>query len=150
MEIGDGTSEEHGFSWQDIAADVAGAVFGYFHEASPWFGRTFDFRWEYVPPLDDLGDPFTGYEHSAYVLAANVGALVPRRHPRVLDFLDLQVGYQVRDLDAGPTGRRQELLLGVGLNAANILRHLGVRGVATFFEYYQIPWISLRFAIDVS
>jgi hypothetical protein len=149
MEVGDAHSTEYGFAWQDIVADVAGSAFGYFHESSPWFGRVFDFRMEYLP--SDLGDvdPVTNYEDSAFLLAANVGALVPRRHTPLLDFVDLQVGYRVRDLDGGSGVRSQEVFVGVGLNVANVLRRLGLRAIAGFFEFYQVPFVSLRYGFEV-
>jgi uncharacterized protein YfiM (DUF2279 family) len=153
LEVGDATSAEYGFSWQDVLADAAGCLFAWFQETSPWFDRAFDLRWEFVPSgaaFADRVEPFTAYEQSAILLTANVGALLGRRHPRVLDFLDLQLGYRVRDLDRGPDERRQELLLGVGLNVANLVRLTALRKIARVFEFYQVPFVSLRFAVDLT
>ena len=153
MEVGDGFSSEHGFSWEDLVFDAAGCVFGYFHEVSPRFAEIFDLRWEFWPSSKSLAnddfDAVTAYEDSAFVLAANVGALFrERRIP--LDLLDLQVGYRVRDIALGPRERRQELLLGVGLNLANLGRRLGLGRYCRVFEYYQVPWLNLRLGIDLN
>ncbi|MHC5009431.1 MAG: DUF2279 domain-containing protein [Planctomycetota bacterium] len=151
MEIGDGFSGDHGFSWQDTVCDAVGCAFGYVHETSPWFARAFDLRWEYWPSSgafdEDNTDPVTAYEDSAFLLAFNTGALLEERHT-VLDFVDLQLGYQVRDLDRGPTERRQEVFLGAGLNLANVLRRVSGRRIGGIFDYYQVPGISLRVYFD--
>jgi hypothetical protein len=158
IEIADGPSEEHGFSWQDMALDAAGCLFGYAHARWPAFARVLDLRWEYFPSDEVFGgggfDPLTGYDASTYVVAANVGALldvagirVPRQVP--LDLLDLQVGYRVRGLDEEFGEFHRQVVAGVGLNLANLLRRLGLGRASWPFEYYQPPGIALRFTIDL-
>lgn len=153
MEVGDGFSDEHGFSFEDLAFDAVGCAFGWLHASDPRFDAIFDLRWEHWPRggadrNDDL-DPATAYEDSAYVLAVNVGA-VTGRCDLWLDVVDLQVGYRVRDLDAGPDDRRQELLLGVGLNLTNLLLRLGAGEWCHVFEVWQPPWLSLQLAVDLN
>ncbi len=152
MEVGDGFSDEHGFSYEDIICNTAGCIFGYFHETSPWFAHVFDIRWEYWPtaaPWDSATiDPTTSYGDSTYILAVNTGALL-HKEKTLLDFVDLQVGYQVRDLDNEVLGPDRQIVYGVGLNLANVLRRFGWCRVAKIFDYYQAPFISLRFTTSL-
>lgn len=134
VEFGDGFTREHGFTYGDVVANAAGCLFGYFHETSPWFARTFDLRWEYWPTdrvwSGENLDLVTDYEGSSYVLATNVGALVSRR-PTVWDLLDLQVGYYCRHYEDGRGDPER-------------------RGLGRAFEYYQVPGISLRLSTDLN
>jgi hypothetical protein len=152
MEVGDGFSDDYGFSWEDMAFNALGCAFGYLHAANPRFAEILDLRWEYWPSGEtpDAGnvDPTTAYEDATFVLAANVGALV-RGSGLPLDLIDVQVGYRVRDWDGAREDRRQELLLGVGLNLNHLLRRLGAGGWRHLFEYVQPPGVSLNVSINL-
>jgi len=153
VEVGDGFTKVHGFNYGDLVGDALGCLFGYFHESSPWFARTFDLRWEYWPTDqvwsgEDL-DLSTDYEGSSYLLAVNVGSVVGR--PQSLwNLLDFQVGYNTRhyvDLAGDP---ERNVLLGVGINFSNLFRRIGWSVPAKICEYYQIPYTSLRVSIDLN
>ena len=154
MEVGDGFSDQFGFSWTDIVANAVGCTFGYFHASDPRFARLFDLRWEYWPSRlareGKISEYTTDIEGSAHLLAINVGALVSER-PSLWDLADIQVGYMARnykDPRGGDPERR--LFIGVGLNVANALRKIGLRKIAWFFEYYQVPFTSLRLSTDLN
>jgi uncharacterized protein YfiM (DUF2279 family) len=152
VEIADAFAEEHGFCWEDLACDAVGCAFGYFHALSPAFARAVDLRWEWwpssTPVQNERFDPTTGYNSSTYLLAVNVGALAPRS-PLPLDLLDLQVGYEVRGLGGGQADHDRRIVYGVGLNLANLLRRFGAYRLATLFDVYQPPGISLRFTASL-
>ena len=158
IEIGDGFSEDFGFSWSDIAANTAGALFGYAHAAYPRFAEVFDFRWEYWPSEnfgdealegeDGGGDITTDYEGSTYVLAANLGALYSRRS-NALDFVDLQLGWRSRGYVDPSVARQRTVLIGVGLNLKTVCDRLGLRALGKVFQFYQPPGTALRFGIDL-
>ena len=124
---------------------------GYLHEVSPWVHRTIDFRWEYFPTnraIDDLDTPTGDYDGSAFLVAVNTGALVSRR-PTAWDLLDFQLGYQVRGYTSPGHEEERWVFAGVGLNLGNLLRRVGFKGAA-FFDYYQMPFISLRIGHDLN
>jgi len=153
VEVGDGFSEEFGFSYGDMIANTSGCVFGYFQETSPRFDRLFDLRWEYVP-TSSLGgpasEPTTDYDGSSYILALNVGALAHPRRRTWLDVVDFQVGYQTRNYVDMTGEKERTAFVGVGINFANLLRRIGLRGIIpSIFEYYQPPYTSLRVGIDL-
>ena len=150
IEIGDALSDRFGFSFEDLAADAAGCLAAYFHDTSPWFHRTIDFRWEYWPSeRGRAGEdtPTDDYDGSAFLVAVNAGALLSRR-PTGWDLLDLQVGYQARGYLTEGDEHERWIFVGLGLNLANLLRRLDLPG-AYLFEYYQLPFISLRLGFEL-
>lgn len=153
MEIGDGFSDQFGSSWTDIVANTVGCTFGYFHASDPAFARLLDLRWEYFPSEMALNGEISEYttdiEGSAHLLAINVGALVSEQHS-LWDLADIQIGYMARHYKdhKGPEERRP--FIGVGLNVGNALRKIGLGKVAWFFDYYQVPFVSLRWSTDLN
>ena len=153
LEAADGFSADHGFSRNDVIANAAGCLFGYFHETSPGFARIFDFRWEYWPSsrvrTGEDGEVTTDYEGSAYVLAANVGALVGHRRTP-LDFVDLHLGYATRYYSDRSQRSERRPFVGLGLSLPTVCERLGLRRLATFFHYYQPPGIHLRWDTNLN
>ena len=153
LEVADGFSADHGFSINDVIANTAGCVFGYFHETSPGFARLFDFRWEYWPSEQvrsgEDSEITTDYEGSNYVLATNLGAIWSRR-ANALDFVDFQVGYGVRYYNDRSRRSERRPFVGFGINLANVCQRLGLRTLGRFFEYYQPPGIHLRWDTNLN
>lgn len=153
LEVADGFSADHGFSWRDVVANAAGCVFGYFHETSPRFQRLFDLRWEYWPSAavqsGEDSEITTDYQGSAYVLATNLGALYSRRR-NLLDFVDFQVGYMTRDYHDRRAPSQRLPFVGLGVNLSTVCERLGLRALGKIFEYYQPPGINLRWSTDLN
>lgn len=154
VEVADGYSQRHGFSWRDVAANTVGAAFGYLHETNPRFAEIFDYRWEYLPSsefLDEDGDAegaFTDYEGSAYVLAVNIGAATGHRR-EILDLVELQLSYRTRGfMDYRQDGERI-LRAGIGISLPTVFRRLGLDPVAKVFEYYQPPYTSIGVSLNL-
>ena len=150
VEVGDGTTRNFGFSYEDYVADILGAAAGYLHETNPWVHRTLDWRVEYFPSdrSTEGEDPISDYWGTTYLLAGNTGALLSKR-PSAWDYLDLQVGYRTRGYALDDEQDRRWLFVGVGLNVANLLRTWRVPGAA-IFDYFQLPWVSIRIGYDLN
>lgn len=150
MELGDGISNDYGFSNQDMVANLVGTGFGYLRARFPAVAQRVDFRAEYWPSEAVTSgastDIVTDYEGMRYLLAAKgSGFIADRGNP--LRFLELHLGYYTRgfDDDAGNQddfGRR--IYLGVGVDLGELWhRWRGTEG-DTLFSYYQVPYTSLR------
>ncbi|RME38875.1 MAG: DUF2279 domain-containing protein [Deltaproteobacteria bacterium] len=144
MEVGDSFSVDHGFSWQDMTANLAGATVGWLLLRYPDWQRKVDLRWDYRPSLSDPEtDISTDYEHSRYLLALKAEGFEALRRPG-LDYLELHLGYYARgyaDYRPGlPDSRRRTLYVGVGLNVGKLLRPLWN---TRLFDYLQVPYTDL-------
>lgn len=151
IEVGDALAAKYGFAGEDLAMDALGCVAGYLHETNPWVHRVVDFRWEYLPTQGGLDGSYAvsdDYSGSSYLAAFNVGALVSRA-PTAWDLLDVQLGYQTRGYPELEPDPERWVYVGVGLNLANLLRRVGFR-YAAFFDYYQVPFISLRLGYELN
>jgi hypothetical protein len=145
IEVGDGFSDEHGFSWEDQALNVAGVGFEFLRQRFPDFGSRVHFRWEYFPTSKvrsgEEFDIFTDYEGSRWMLAFPLRGWMPERS--WLDWVDLLVGYGTRnfeDRDDGMTGRGdRHPFIGIGIHIPLVAERLQFGGSARFFDYFQIP-----------
>lgn len=151
IEIGDGFSEEHGFSWEDEAFNVAGVGLEYLRLRFPEFGRRVQFRWEYFPSAKvrkgDEMDIFTDYEGSRWMLAFPLKGWIRERS--WLDWVDLLVGYGTRDFEdrQGQLSSRGDRypFIGIGIHIPLAKEHLHIGGSDRFFEYFQIPGTAVPF-----
>ncbi|WP_445398510.1 DUF2279 domain-containing protein [Zobellella sp. An-6] len=150
VELGDGFSPEHGFSWEDQVVNLAGVGLEYLRQRHPSWRERIQFRWEYWPsPAVRRGrhqDIFTDYSGSRWLLAFPLNAWGGR--DSALRWIELQAGYgsrgfAERDRDFFDRPRRHPFI-GVGLHLPLALERLGA-GPATrrWFEYIQIPGTAL-------
>jgi hypothetical protein len=58
VEVFDGLAKNHGFSYQDLFVDAAGAAFSYLRNTVPGLRDKLDFRVQYIPTGGSLKDPF--------------------------------------------------------------------------------------------
>jgi hypothetical protein len=151
IEVGDGFSK-NGFSWEDIAADAAGVLYGYWRRRVPAVSRLVDFRVEYIPSETfangDHSDIVTDYSGFKYVLALKLDGFEKlSRTP--LGWLELQLGYYTRGFATGDSDyydeKTRDLYVAVGINVPRLLSKLGLRGVGKIFEYYQAPYTYVPF-----
>ncbi|TYO98267.1 uncharacterized protein YfiM (DUF2279 family) [Geothermobacter ehrlichii] len=145
MEIGDSFSVDHGFSYEDMAANLAGAAAGWLLLKYPQWQKKVDLRLEYRPELSDLeGDFATDYQHSRYLLALKAEGFERVRHPW-LQALELRLGYYARNYDSWTPGqpdrRRRYLYLGIGLNVGRLLRPFWK---TRLFDYLQVPYTDIQ------
>jgi len=150
VELGDGFSPDHGFSWEDQVVNIVGVGLEYLRLRHPALRERVQFRWEYFPsPAVRHGrhaDLTTDYSGSRYLLAFPLRAW--GADDSALQWFEVLVGYGTRgfgedDRAFFARGTRHPFV-GVGLHLPGILDRLGTpRGVRRSFEHLQVPWTAL-------
>jgi len=141
IEVGDGYSE-HGFSKEDLMADVLGVGVGYLLSTHPNLANKIDFRVEYLPTSnsENVTDFTTNYEQMKHLMVLKADGF-EALDDTYLDYLELHLGYYSRNFnhDTLPlVGRERTLYVGVGLNLSKLLSpYLG--SYSKIFNYYQLP-----------
>lgn len=141
MEIGDSFSE-YGFSWEDMVANSAGALAGYWLDRHPWWDERLTFRVEYLPRFDRF-DILTDYENMKYLAALRLDTLFGQRQP-VWRYLDVQVGYYTRGYEEPLDVPVRYGYVGLGINLSAVAERFGWRRSASFLRYWQPPETSLQ------
>jgi hypothetical protein len=154
VEVFDGFSSDHGFSFEDLAMDGAGAAFSIVRNAVPGLKEKLDFRLEYTPSgnLDGF-HPITDYSGQKYLLALKLAGFdVFDDTP--LRYIELQSGYYARgftdtERESGDRPRR-EGYIAIGINLQELLfGHPRVRKTTagqwgrTALEYLQVPGVYI-------
>lgn len=146
IEIGDGYSE-HGFSKEDLIADVLGVATGYLLATHPSLAEKIDFRVEYNPFLetDNVTDFTTDYERMKHLMAIKAEGF-ELFEDNYMKYTELHFGYYTRNFNHNSTpieDRVRNLYIGVGINLSSLLRpHIG--GYSKIFNYYQVPYTYLE------
>jgi len=141
IEVGDGYSE-HGFSKEDLMADVLGVGVGYLLSTHPNLANKIDFRVEYLPTSnsENVTDFTTNYEQMKHLMVLKADGF-EALDDTYLDYLELHLGYYSRNFnhDTLPlAGRERTFYVGVGLNLSKLLSpYLGT--YSKIFNYYQVP-----------
>ena len=148
MEVGDATSPEHGFSYEDFLMDLLGSVVGYYWEIYPSISNKIDFRVEYLPDFDDFRSDFTtDYEHMKHLLVVKASGFEWFRN-NFAQYFEFHLGYYTRNFHHNSVypieERERYLYVGIGLNLSHLLRPLMGR-YATFFNYYQTPYTYIPY-----
>ena len=123
VELFDGFSVDHGFSYEDLLMDTLGASTSLFRNAFPTVGRAFDFRLEYYPSPQESGfHPMIDYSGQKFLLALRPSGIPVLEHTP-LRFAELYLGYYTRGfLDHhDPLGRRARAFVGVGIDFEELI-----------------------------
>ncbi|MDI6450259.1 DUF2279 domain-containing protein [Anaerobaca lacustris] len=150
VEIGDGFSKDHGFSWEDLLFNTCGAALAYARQLSPSLAESVDFRLEWIPSRQflrgDRLDPFTDYSGHKYLLALKLGGLLKSDDP-MMRALEVHVGYYTRGYVSGDDRyfRRETRhgYVGLGLNVTYMLDRLTGQKAWNLFDYVQMPYTYL-------
>ena len=151
VEIFDGFSTDHGFSYEDMIADGAGIGFAWLRNEVPGLRDKLDFRMEYLPSGNSSGfHPITDYSGQKYVLALKLSGFEDLQDTP-LRFVELQAGYFARGFTAEEEAEgdrlRREPFVGIGLNLSELLlsddevrNHWAGRTARNVLEYVQVPY----------
>lgn len=141
MEFGDSFSD-FGASKEDIVANTVGVLYGYYSYKNPRLSNILDFRWEYKPGSETIGDFTTDYENSKYLLALKLNGF-EFSHSSFLKHIEFHAGYYTRGFSERSDDRERNVYVGIGFNLTDFFRRHSYNKTSTFFKYYQIPASSL-------
>lgn len=135
MEIGDSFSG-FGLSYEDMAANTLGAIFGYYTYRDEGLRELVDFRVEYKIRKDTYDDDFsTDYENLKYIFALKASGFKSLKN-RYLKYLEFYIGYGINGYEEAPYTRDRNLIVGIGINLSKLFD-------TKIFNYYQVPDIYL-------
>lgn len=148
VELFDGFSTDHGFSYEDVIFNSTGIAFSYFRTLNPKFKDLLDYRIDYQPSKGMKGfHPITDYSGMRYLLAVKAAG-VPALKNTPFKYLELHLGFTARGFKAEDTPhiaeRSSEVFVGISINLDQLLfkpfaPQLGSAGkhASTLFHYYQ-------------
>lgn len=142
MELGDSFSD-FGASGEDMLANILGVAFGYLSYRNKPLSNILDFRWEYKPNSETIGDFTTDYENSKYLLALKLNGFDFARN-NFLKHIEFHAGYYTRGFAQADGTKERNTFIGIGLNLTDFFRRHSYKKTATLFKYYQIPETSLQ------
>ncbi len=153
MEVGDATSPEHGFSYEDALMDLLGSVIGYYWYRYPSVAEKIDFRVEYWPDSDTRTstDFTTDYENMKHLMALKAEGFDMFRN-NLGKYFEVQFGYYTRNFHHNSTpieDRERYLYAGIGVNLSSLLRPV-MGKYSAVFNFYQVPYtyIPYDYALD--
>ncbi|MFV8781882.1 DUF2279 domain-containing protein [Microbulbifer sp. SA54] len=148
VELFDGYSADHGFSYEDVVFNSTGIALSYFRTRYPELKQLVDYRLDYIPSKAMKGfHPVTDYTGMRYLLAFKAAG-VPKLKKTPLRYLELNLGYSAQGFKAADAPyfpeRETELFVGISLNLDELIfkpfaRQLGAVGKygSTLSHYYQ-------------
>jgi hypothetical protein len=150
VEVFDGFSGGHGFSYEDLIMDGIGVGFSMLRSTVPGLAEKLDFRMEYLPSgYAGSYSPATDYSGQKYLLALKLSGF-EELEQTPLRFVELQVGYFARGFsdDERKEGadRQREPYVAIGLNLNELLGASPVKDTTAGLiaqratEYFQVPY----------
>ncbi len=156
IELGDGFSREHGFSWEDEVMDTLGVGLAYLRHRYPTLKEKFDFRMEWFPSPafrhGDRSDPFTDYSGQKYLIALKPDGFL-KTDNSLIKAVAIHFGYYSRGYGEDKryfSSENRYTYVRVGLNMTYILEQLTGHRAGGIFDYIQVPftYISLSSKLD--
>lgn len=150
VEVFDGYSGDHGFAYEDMVMNAAGAAFSVLRNTVPGLREKLDFRMQYLTSAHSGFRPFIDYEGQKFVLALKLAGFEGLRETP-LRYLEVHAGYYARgytrDLRRAGADQEQHLYVGLGLNVQELLfgsgpykDHWLPQTGRTMLEYVQLPY----------
>ncbi|QKX18781.1 DUF2279 domain-containing protein [Microbulbifer sp. YPW1] len=148
VEVFDGYSADHGFSYEDVILNSTGVAFSYLRTRYPRVKELLDYRLDYRPSEGMKGfHPVTDYSGMRYLLALKAAG-IPALRDTPLKYLEFNLGYSARGFKASDAPyipeRKSELFVGISFNLDELLfkpfaDQLGRVGTyaSTLSHYYQ-------------
>lgn len=151
VEIFDGFSGDHGFSYEDLTMDILGAGFSVLRNTVPGLREKIDFRMQYLPSPHSGFEPFGDYEGQKFFMVVKLAGFESLQDTP-LRFVELHGGYFARGFshneEKAGTERERNLYVGIGLNLQELLfgehnpnrDHWAARKARVGLEYVQVPY----------
>ncbi|WP_066965503.1 DUF2279 domain-containing protein [Microbulbifer sp. Q7] len=159
VEVFDGYSADHGFSYEDVILNSTGVAFSYLRTRYPRVRELLDYRLDYQPSEGMQGfHPVTDYSGMRYLLVLKAAG-VPALRDTPLKYLEFNLGYSARGFKASDAPyipqRNSELFVGVSFNLNELLfkpfaDQLGRAGkfASTVTRYYQPRGSYIKTTVD--
>jgi hypothetical protein len=153
VEIFDGFSGDHGFSYEDMVMNMLGAGFSVFRNSVPGMRDKIAFRMQYLPSPFISFEPFGDYSGQKYLLAVKLGGF-EKFEDTPLRYVELHGGYYARGFakEERRVGYEKErnFYVGIGVNLQELLfgvksdrDHLIRKAARTSLDYIQVPYSYL-------
>jgi len=150
VEVFDGFSGGHGFSYEDLTMDGLGVGFSILRSTIPGLADKVDFRMEYLPSGDKgTFSPVTDYTGQKYLLALKLAGFDEFKETP-LRFVELQVGYFARGFTEEEQERgenpRREPYVALGFNLQELLDQSAARDTTPgriagkALHYVELPY----------
>ncbi len=150
VEVFDGYSNDHGFSYEDLICNFAGIGVSYLKNTIPGLDDKLDLRIEYNPTEEHGDHPITDYSGYNYLAVVKLGGFEDIKDTP-LKYIELQLGYHAEGFKKNEQyyypEKSTELYVGIGIDLTEVLfkplKNYSdsplIDYVDTFFRYYQAP-----------
>jgi Predicted periplasmic lipoprotein (DUF2279) len=151
VEVFDGFSGDHGFSYEDLVMDILGAGLSVMRNAVPGLREKLDFRMQYLTSPHSSFEPFGDYEGQKFFVVVKFAGF-ENLQDTPLRFVELHGGYLARGFSSeeerAGTSRERNMYVGIGLNLQELLfgkvdrsrEHWAAKSARVGLEYVQIPY----------
>ncbi|WP_226647437.1 DUF2279 domain-containing protein [Microbulbifer variabilis] len=155
VEMFDGFSSDHGFSYEDVIFNSSGIALSYLRTLNPKLKNLVDYRIDYRPSKEMKGfHPFTDYGGMRYLLAVKAAG-IPSLKDTPLKYFELNFGYMAQGFKVKNAERNSEVFIGVSVNLDKLLfkpfrsrlKRTG-KFASTFFHYYQPRFSYVKMTLD--
>ena len=159
IEMFDGYSKDHGFSYEDVVFNTAGIGLSYLKNTVPGLDNKLDLRAEYHP-THNSNHPVTDYSGYTYSLVTKLGGF-DRLKKTPLKYFELQLGYHTEGFKDSDEKyfkeKKAEFSFGIGIDLSEVFfkpikKHTTNDNIVdwadTFFKYYQAPGIYVSTPIN--
>jgi len=148
VEIFDGYSDDHGFSYEDFILNSVGIGVSYLKNTVPGLDEKLDLRVEYNPTDAYNDHPITDYSGYTYLAALKLGGF-NRLKSTPLKYFELQLGYHTEGFKSNEQAEfpeaKTELSFGIGLDLSEVIfkpikkryHNQLIDSADTFFRFYR-------------
>lgn len=150
VEVFDGYSVDHGFSYEDLILNFTGIGISYLKNTVPGLDEKLDLRIEYDPTEEHRKHPITDYSGYNYSVVLKLGGFEDIKETP-LKYFELQLGYHAEGFKKNEQyyfpEKKTELYVGIGIDLTEVLfnplkkysKSPLIDYGDTFFRYYQAP-----------
>ncbi len=154
VEVADGYSADHGFSYEDLLFNGLGIGISYLKNIVPGLDEKLDLRVEYHPTEEYGNHPITDYSGYTYSAVLRLGGFEGLKQTP-MKYFELQTGYHAEGFKKNEQHyfpeEKTEVYVAIGLNLTEIffkpLKKYSKSPLLdygdTFFRYYQVPGIYI-------
>ena len=159
VEIFDGYSDDHGFSYEDFILNSAGIGISYLKNTVPGLDEKLDLRVEYNPTDAYSDHPITDYSGYTYLAALKLGGFNSLKSTP-LKYFELQLGYHAEGFKSNEQAEfpeaKTELTFGIGLDLSEVIfkpikkryNNGAIEAADTFFRYYRPKGTYISTVLD--